>query len=51
MVALSKKENEKYTKEEVKKMSGEIMNQVKDMISASQKESNIYTEKALAKHD
>lgn len=43
MIALAKKQNQKFVKEEIKKNTNDIMVKVKEMINSSQKQANIHT--------
>lgn len=51
MMALSKKEIEKFVKEELKKSEQEIIKQVKQLIKSSSKETTLTAEKNLTRQE
>lgn len=47
MIALSKKETEKYFKEQISKQNSQSAEAIRQLISQKNKESNQYTDKAI----
>lgn len=51
MIALAKRQNDKATKEQLSKQRESMMEEIKVLLSSRGKESNLYTDKAIARSE